>query len=223
MINDKAIEYCECMSHDNPNELTIMVNLQYDYTTIDAEFIMQHVDKQSDILDLACGTGLTINKYYDRVGHIDAVEMFPEFSQFIVKTPKVTVHNEDIMEFSTDKSYDLILMFGIVQYFNSEEVTYLYDKYKDNLKSSGKLLIKNQFGIKDDVEVSGFSTEIKKEYHSQYRHIDKEVEILKSIGYSVVKIVDIYPVNANRWNNTHFYAIEANSISDSYQESEQRK
>lgn len=222
MKNYKAIEYWESMAHDNPNEKTIKVNPQNDYTDIDAEFIMQYADRQSDILDLACGTGLTVNKYYDRVGHIDAVELFPEFSKFIVKTPKVTVYNEDIMEFSINKSYDLVLMFGIVQYFNREEVAYLYDKYKENLKSSGRLLIKNQFGVEDDVNVSGFSAEIKKEYHSQYRHIDKEVEILKSIGYSVINIIDVYPASANRWKNTHFYAIEA-SIGDSYQESEQRK
>lgn len=209
MKNSQAITYWEGMARSNPDEKTIKVNPWNDYTDIDARFIMNHSNSRSRILDLACGTGLTTNKYYTEVGHIDAVEMFPEFSQFIVKSPNVDIFNEDISEFEIDELYDLIVMFGIVQYFNEVEISDLYAKYKEYLKPSGKLLIKNQFGVNEDVHVSGISEELGREYLSQYRHVKKEESILRSIGFQAIKVVDIYPPEANRWENTHFFAIIA--------------
>ncbi len=55
--------------------------------------------------------------------------------------------------------------------------------------------------------MSGYSKEQKADYFSQYRHIDKEVKILKDIGFKNIETFDVYPKQANRWNNTHFYAI----------------
>ncbi len=37
--------------------------------------------------------------------------------------------------------------------------------------------------------------------------IEKEIELLKNIGFKNIETFDIYPPEANRWNNTHFYAI----------------
>lgn len=70
----------------------------------------------------------------------------------------------------------------------------------------GNLLIKQQFGVKDDVFVE-YSSELKQEYFSVYRHIDKEKEILKSIGFSKIEQYDIYNKQANRFDNTHFWAL----------------
>lgn len=207
--NSKAIEYWEEMAKSNPNEVTAKVNPQNDYTTLDAEFIMNYADSETEILDLASGTGMAISKYYERVGHIDAVEMFPEFSKFIPNSTKIEIFNESIVEFEPAKKYDLVLMFGVVQYFNDIEIRDLYTKYKKCLNSTGKLIIKNQFGVKEDVIVSGISEELQKNYHSQYRYIEKEIKLLNSVGFSAVKVFDIYPPEANRWENTHFYAIVA--------------
>lgn len=208
-FNERAVQYWRIKADDNPDEKTVKVNPQNDYTDTDASFILEHTDSASDILDLASGTGLTLNKYYENIGHIDAVELFPELSKFIVEADNVDVYNADIAKFEPRKQYDAILMFGIVQYFNEDEIRELYSKYKDALKPSGKLLIKNQFGVNGDVEVSGVSEELQTEYLSQYRHIDKEQRILRSVGFGAVRAVDIYPPEANRWENTHFYAIVA--------------
>lgn len=86
----------------------------------------------------------------------------------------------------------------------------IYKRYFCFLKQGGKLIIKNQFGVSDDVTVDGFSAEQQKYYYAQYRHIDKEISILNKIGYKAMNVFDIYPSEANRWPNTHFYAIVAN-------------
>jgi cyclopropane fatty-acyl-phospholipid synthase-like methyltransferase len=209
MNNQSAKKYWQAMANANPNEKTIKVNTVNDFTQIDADFIMQYADANSEILDLASGTGLTINKYCDRVKHIDAVELFENFSKFISKTNKISINNFDILNFIPEKCYDIITMFGILHYFSEEEAIQIYSKYLNYLKPTGKLIVKQQFGIKEDVNVSGYSEELKRNYFSQYRHIDKEQKILKSIGYKNIEVVDIYPPECNKWDNTHFYAIVA--------------
>lgn len=209
MNNQEAIQYWSNAAMSNPDEKTTKANPGNDHTDLDAQFILGYNDKDSIILDLASGTGLALNKYYNQVGHIDAVEMFPELSKFIVKSENVDVYNADITDFVPERKYDTILMFGVVQYFNEEEIEALYRKYKESLKPSGRLLVKNQFGVDGDVLVSGFSEELNTNYLSQYRDINKEERILRSIGFSAVSVIDIYPPDANRWDNTHFYAVVA--------------
>lgn len=211
MEHKRTLGYWQSMANSNPNEKTVKVNSQNDYTDIDASYILSHANRTSKILDLASGTGLSVNKYHQDVGSVDAVEKFPEFSKFIVNSENVNIYNADITEFEPRTEYDFVLMFGIVQYFNETEVRNLYAKYKGSLNNDGMLIVKNQFGVNEDVEVSGVSEELGTEYISQYRHIEKEESILRSIGFNALKVVDIYPPEANRWANTHFYAIEASS------------
>lgn len=209
MENKKALEYWQTMASSNPDEKVAKVNPVNDYTQTDADFILKYANSNSQVLDLASGTGLIINKVYDKVSHIDAVELFPDFSKFIKATPKITVFNQDIAEYQTDKQYDIVTMFGVVSYFNKAEIEKIYSKYYGLIRDGGKLIIKNQFGVKEDVEVSGFSQELQKNYFSQYRHLDKEIEILKDAGFRHIEVTDIYPPECNRWDNTHFYAIVA--------------
>lgn len=72
----------------------------------------------------------------------------------------------------------------------------------------GELLIKQQFGVKEDVFVK-YSNELKREYFATYRHIDKEKEILRSVGFTKIEQYDIYDKSANRFDNTHFWALRA--------------
>ena len=210
MNNKNALDFFEKMTEkakDNPNCVKMAKNT--DYTHIDAQYILKYADADSEILDLGSGTGLTVNKVYDKVKSIDCVEPFKEFSDHIVKSDNVSVINQSVLDFDTDKKYDLVGVFGLIQYFNREESAEIYKKCLKWMKPNGKIIIKNQFGVKEDVVVAGYSEEQKTEYFSEYRHLDKEVELLKSLGFKNIQTFDVYPPEANRWDNTHFYAIVA--------------
>lgn len=209
MNNQNAIQFFQELAQTDIDISATKINKCNDFTSIDAEFILKYSNKNSKILDLATGTGLCLNKYYNKVGLIFAVEKFKKFSDFIVKSPNIKIFNDDIRTFQTDEKFDIILMFGLMHYFNKEEATEVYKKYKNFLTKDGKLLIKQQFGIKDDVTVDGYSKELKCNYYSQYRQIDKEIDLLKELNYKNIEFFDIYPQKANRWDNTHFYAIKA--------------
>jgi cyclopropane fatty-acyl-phospholipid synthase-like methyltransferase len=113
------------------------------------------------------------------------------------------------MDFSSNKQFDVITIFGVLHYFNEKEAMAIYQKYYPYLKKGGKMIVKNQFGVKEDVIVDGYSEEQQQNYFACYRYITKEQKILETIGYKNIEVVDIYPPECNRWENTHFYAIVA--------------
>ena len=207
MENKNALNYWTKVASNIFEPVAVKVNPINDFTDYDVKFIIKFSNSNSKILDLASGTGMIINKLASHVNYIVAVEAYKEFSKFIDEVDNINVINEDIMKFSTNEMFDLITMFGIVQYFNEEEVRNLYIKYSKNLKLGGMFIIKNQFGVHKDVIVNGYSKELKTNYFSNYRHIDKEVNILKNLGFKNIEVIDIYPPECNRWSNTHFYAI----------------
>jgi hypothetical protein len=113
------------------------------------------------------------------------------------------------MAFNSTDVFDLVTIFGTMHYFSEREAVEIYTKYYPYLKEKGKLIVKNQFGVSEDVIVEGYSEEQKANYFACYRHIKKEQKILETIGYKNVEVHDIYPPECNRWDNTHFYAIVA--------------
>lgn len=209
-MNENSLAFFAQMSQnsqDNQNSVKLAKNS--DFSQIDAEFILKLATKDSQILDLASGTGLIINKIYNKVGKIFAVEPFKNFTKFIEKSSNIQIINENIFTFIPNQKYDLITLFAVMHYFNEEEAIKIYAKYLPFLKNKGKIIIKNQFGINEDVLVNGFSEELQTNYYAQYRHIYKEVKILEAIGYKNIEVFDIYPPECNRWDNTHFYSIVA--------------
>ena len=209
MKNKDSLKYWEIISSNNPTDISVKVTPSSDYTKLDSEFLLKYISKDSDILDLATGSGLIIKNIMKYARSIVAVEKFTEFSKFIPKGKNVTIINADIVDYIPNNNFDLITMFGISQYFNQKEIIEIYRKYKKYLKTNGKLIIKNQFGINEDIIIEGYSKELKTEYYSEYRHIKKEIQIINKIGFKNIEIVDIYPPECNRWSNTHFYAIIA--------------
>jgi hypothetical protein len=94
-----------------------------------------------------------------------------------------------------------------MNYFDSDEASYLYKKIINYLNENGTLIVKNQMGINEDVIINGYSEELKTNYYSEYRHIKKEMKMLQEAGFNSIDIIDIYPPEFNRWDNTHLYAL----------------
>lgn len=210
-MNEKALDFFKALSKGvNQNSVKLANNT--DFSDIDAKFILKYANEKSHILDLGSGSGLIVNKIYPYVDKIVCVDKFKEFTKFIAKEQKITIYNEDLFDFDTKEKFDIISAFGIMHYVNEEEVQVLYKKYQQFLKPQGIFIIKNQFGINETINISGYSQEQKRDYYSQYRWIEREKEILISLGHRIVEVCDIYPPEANRWDNTHFYAIVASCV-----------
>lgn len=209
-MNEKSLAFFAKLSQDSQgNQNSVKLAKNSDFSDKDADFILKYSTNDSQILDLASGTGLIINKIYAEVGKILAVEPFENFTKFIKKASNIEIVNENICTFLPSQKYDLITFFAIMHYFKENEAINIYKKYFLYLKPNGKIIIKNQFGVNENVIIEGFSDELQTNYYAQYRHIKKEVKILEEIGYKNVEVFDIYPQECNRWDNTHFFAIVA--------------
>lgn len=210
-MNEKALDFFKALSK-GANQNSVKLANNTDFSDIDAKFILKYANEKSHILDLGSGSGLIVNKIYPYIDKIVCVDKFKEFTKFIAKEQKITIYNEDLFDFDTKEKFDIISAFGIMHYVNEEEVQVLYKKYQQFLKPQGIFIIKNQFGINETINISGYSQEQKRDYYSQYRWIEREKEILISLGHRIVEVCDIYPPEANRWDNTHFYAIVASCV-----------
>ena len=208
MNNNDALKFFENMSEKastDPNCVKLAHNT--DFTNIDAGFILKYANNETDILDIGTGTGLIVNKIYKKVKSIECIEPFKEFSKYIVKSPNIKIVNDCFFEYRTDKKFDMVTIFRSMHYFNRDESEKIYKIVYSLLNKNGQLIIKNQFGVNEDVTVSGYSKEQKTNYFAQYRYISNEADLLKQIGFLIEDIADIYPPEANRWDNTHFYGI----------------
>jgi SAM-dependent methyltransferase len=201
-MNEKIFNYYDKLAKKADNPL-ITRNKAKDFTKYDVEFLKKFGDKNKILLDLGSGTGLTINNLIDDFKEIIAVEKYREFSKFIDK--RIKVIEADLKEFDFNLKFDIVTLFGVMNYFSFDEARELYERIFNSF--NGIMIIKNQFGVNDDVVVDGFSEELNSYYFSEYRYIEKEINLLKNIGFKIKEVVDIYPKEYNRWENTHFYAI----------------
>ena len=201
MDNKEAITFFSNLAQGDvaPQDVKVTKNAGSDFTQLDADFIMRFASASSSVLDLGAGSGLIVNKIADQVNQVTAVEKFESFSQFIKKSDNIKVVNCDILEYAPQELFDLVTIFGVAQYFNRAEITGLYGRIRHWLASGGLLIVKNQFGVREDVLVNGFSEELETYYSSHYRHIDAEVELLESLGFKIEAVHDIYPPECNRW------------------------
>ncbi len=208
MGNKNIGEYYQKMA-DNITDPKETRNKAKDFSKFDIKLIKMLADTKKTLLDLGSGTGLLINNLEFDFKQITAVEKYPEFSKFILESPYIKVINEDLLTFeiTDDSLFDIVSLFGVMNFFDNVETKMIYSKIYSYLADDGVLVVKNQMGIKNDVIVNGFSEELKTNYYSEYRHVDSEITLLGDIGFVDIEKIDIYPPEYNRWDNTHFYAL----------------
>jgi HAD superfamily phosphoserine phosphatase-like hydrolase len=182
-------------------------NKSPDFSQYDIEFVKRFAGEGKSLLDLGAGTGLLLNALLGDFGRIVAVEKYREFSNFIKRAAHLSVINFDLMDFHPDETFDVITVFGVMNFFAAHEAGAIYRRIGGWLKPEGILVVKHQMGVAEDVVVDGFSNELSAKYFSEYRCVKKEMSLLTGSGLRVDEVADIYPAEFNRWTNTHFYAL----------------
>jgi len=207
MNNKKVQQYYDKMAERiiDPKETR---NKALDFSEYDIGLMKKLSGKEKRLLDLGSGTGLLINHLHEEFEQIVAVERYEAFSKFIEARDNLRIINEDLLEVELEESfYDIVSLFGVMNYFNPDEAKKIYQKAYAALKPGGMIVVKNQFGLKEDVVVEGYSQELQTDYFSHYRQVDSEMELLKKRGFRDIEKIDIYPAKYNRWDNTHFFAL----------------
>ncbi len=183
-------------------------NKRPDTSDIEIAFLSNYLSNNDDVLDVGSGSGLIINKLIDYVGSITAVEKYEGFSKFIIDHPNLLVINSDLLDFNMRKEFDVVMSFGVSQYFNSEDVAGIYKRLFRMTKSSGKLIVRTHCGLESNKVINGFSNELGTEYYAEYRHIPNEIKLMEDAGFRFVSQHDIFPDTFNVWPDTrHFIFI----------------
>jgi len=184
-------------------------NKAKDFTRFDVALMKNFANKNRDLLDLGSGTGLLINPLNNDFRTIVAVEKYKAFSDFIIRTPTIEVINSDILDLENNRSFDVVSIFGVMNFFNSTEANLIYKKVAGYLRKNNEsvAIVKHQMGLEETFTVNGWSEELNKDYYAEYRHVDIEIAMLSQAGFSRIEKVDVYPKEYNRWENTHFYAL----------------
>jgi trans-aconitate methyltransferase len=175
-----------------------------DMHIFDLELIQRYAGPESEVLDLACGTGCHTNLLAPQVKSIKAVDKFGKFLESVADNTNVTTEQCDVLHYEDEKRYDLILVLGLMNYFSDSEAFKIYGMCKKLLKPEGTLIVKHACGVEDDVLVDTYSEQLKENYYALYRHVKKEQNLLSE--HFQIETVDIYPERLNPWRNTHFYA-----------------
>ncbi len=180
-----------------------------DSSEFDAAYMREFADPEASLLELGAGTGLLLNRIMGDYRRVVAVELYPKFSRFISRADHVEIVTADLLTYQTDEEFDVVLLFGVMNYFSAGEAADIYRRVARWVKAGGKLIVKNQMGLAEDVTVDGISQELGTHYYSEYRTPSHETRLIEQSGLAVIRQDDIYPDRLNRWPNTRFVALLA--------------
>lgn len=186
----------------NPSETK---NKRPDTSDLEIEFLTNYLKKTDEVIDIGSGSGLIVNKLINHVESIVAVEKFEGFTKFIVDNPAVLVVNADLIGFKIRKQFDAALCFGVSQCFEEKSMADIYTNVYSMLKEGGLFIVRMQCGIEKGKTIDGYSDELKTDYFADYRHWEREIEILEKTGFKNIEKFDIFPDSLNVWSDTRHY------------------
>lgn len=170
----------------------------------DLALIRKYVTPKTKLLDLACGTCFLSNELVNEVAYIKAMDKFGRFLKHCNISDTFITEEADLIGYKDNNMYDIILGFGIMNYFDNEEASSIYKNMATMLSKDGVFIVKHQSGINEDVLIDAYSDQIGDTYHALYRNVNTDKKLLEQ--YFQVEVIDIYPSKLNPWPNTHFYA-----------------
>lgn len=155
---------------------------------------------------MGCGTCTLTNRLIPYSDYIRAVDNQVNLLNYCLVNEKLETVTADITDYKDDRTYDVILLFGVLNYVKSDAtVKKIYNNCFDMLKEGGILIVKQQSGVFEDKEVNKYSKELEADYYALYRNVGKEISLLEEQSFQV-NTIDIYPDHMNPWNETHHYA-----------------
>ncbi len=184
-------------------------NKRPDTSIFEANFYKKYLKPTDDVLDIGSGSGLIINHLINDVKNITAVEKYEGFTKFIIDKPNMLVINTDLVGFKMRKEFDSVLCTGVAQCFTKKVMFNIYKNIYLMLKKGGVFISRTHCGLNEDVIIDGYSEELKTDYYAEYRHVDSEVELMSSIGFTNIEVHDVLPDELNVWENTRHFIFVA--------------
>jgi 2-polyprenyl-3-methyl-5-hydroxy-6-metoxy-1,4-benzoquinol methylase len=157
-----------------------------------------------ELLDLGCGTGDLFQPFLDRLEHVTAVDMVPDFIARIPHHPRLEGVVSDLLAFTPTRSYDVAVLFGVVTYLMTDDERAVYEMLRGAVRPGGSVVVKNQCSRGEEIMVDGWSEAIAQRYVARYPSVAAQRELLETIFQTVT--VKEYPEELNPWPDTYHVA-----------------
>ena len=162
------------------------------------------------VLDLGCGTCTISSRLVAELGwRVHGVDFIPEFLGYAIDHPLMSTAVGDVRSYQDAGGYDMVLSLAVINYLlAASERDAMYERCARMLAAGGRLFLKAQFGIREEVNVDGYSPALGTHYRAVYPQLQAE---LARIGefFATTELRDPYPAHLNPHPNTHFHYVIA--------------
>ena len=156
--------------------------------------------KSLDILDLGSGSGDLSRNIMRKNDKLMAVDYEPNYSRFYNARKNQFFHCQNLLDYSNDEKFGLVLLFGVVTYLEINEEILIYRKIKSIISQPGYTVIKNQVSLSQEIVVDYFSTDLGVNYSARYPSLESQQQLIYEVFGNVRSLA--YPKDLNRFNNT---------------------
>ena len=106
-----------------------------------------HIEKSMSCLEIGCGTGHFLNYLHHKgVEDISAIDLDPKLIDILPEHVRPYFEARDVFEFlenaSSDKLYDRIFMFDVLEHFSAEDGHKILLKLREILAAEGEIVLK---------------------------------------------------------------------------------
>jgi cyclopropane fatty-acyl-phospholipid synthase-like methyltransferase len=156
-------------------------------------------NKSSSVLDLGCGHGELSRSLVNERCELLGVDFIEDYSRSFTE-PNHSFIKSAVTKFSAARTFDVVLLFGVVTYLTLSEEIEVYGVIDSALSVRGTAVIKNQCSTEKEFFINAYSDILKSEYSARYPAVDEQCSRLQKM-FPVVKAVH-YPKELNAWTNS---------------------
>lgn len=161
------------------------------------------IGKSFSILDLGCGHGELSRSLVDEHCELLGVDFIPDYSRSF-KEPNHSFIESAVTEFTVTRTFDLVLLFGVVTYLTLSEEINVYRTIDRALSVRGIAVIKNQCSFENEFFINRYSDVLRADYSARYPTVSEQCSRLQDV-FPAVRMVH-YPNELNAWTNSRHVA-----------------
>ena len=167
--------------------------------------------KEMNVLDLGAGTGIWSFIFANLVNSVHAVEFSKKLIDIgTTEAEKQSVDNvkffhERVEDFTSDISFDIIFISGVLQYLNDPEFNTLVNRFTTYSDLDTKLVLREPTGVNSRYKIDAkYSEKLGTDYSSIYRTEEELVGPIEDVGFRLEEDMEFYDdeTGLNKWDQT---------------------
>lgn len=162
-------------------------------TQREIDLILTRVDSpaQKRLLDLGCGDGRHLAQLCAKFGHVTGVDYSSSLLEIAAQRiatsgGKANLVEADVAEFRSEEPFDVLLLSGIIQYLDDEQLLQMLRGLQSMSHPNTALLVRTPIGLPTRIDVMNqYSQELNARYTAYYRTIPELESAFLGTGWKI--------------------------------------